>query len=785
MAKIAFNPLVPVFSRYARGYPLHPEGEPAFYGPFSEACTTPFEFDAHVAAYSCPEIPRRLAGSVWTACKPVMSLWIVDVDGPNHKADDVWWASERTKVRALFDAHGWSYCYRTTGGYRIVYGLRDEFVIDSEIAAKRWRASYQDWLGILKRDFGIEGDPACADFARCFRLPRVRRDDVDVVPLDEVGEPDRMLRWREPYCAVDDPRCVRPEPVEVKVPVPAPVSEDKLAEAATVLASVWPRRGRHIASLALCGALAKAGWTEEAIAEFVMAVSEFSEAGNGNYEKRLSQARSSVERVARGEEVAGWLTLEQHLITDADAKQITKIKDGLVTAQRAIGQPPASDAFALAIANAKPKTTREQIALAAAELRPGMESDRFTYWLDQAATLLLPAIEQQKKVVAPQPYGETMRSLNARSIKDQEWLIRELVPAHAVGAIAAEPKVSKTWLAIDQAVSVASGTVCLGKYAVDRPAGVFFFFAEDHEGSVRRRVNAIAKGKNLPADGDWQDRLITQAAGRRLDVMSDIDLCVLAASVWFAAECTGVKIELLILDPLSDIHSGDEDTREGMQPVMTRLRALRHVLDCTVEFVHHSKKLAEGKVSRGGQRMRGSSAIHGAIDFGIYMDMPRGDRGGEFISRVESETRTGRSAGVFDLKLLIEDDQNRHAVNAVFTWMSVSDALAKLEPESVAQQRAVDIVLRLGDQGAPLTTRQLQAKIGGGAHQLTAALKIAEDEGWIAANYHGKVHAGYMITESGRVLWKNAGGRAFSNGHHKDEPMGTEPPTPSFLSQLL
>ncbi len=48
----------------------------------------------------------------------------------------------------------------------------------------------------------------------------------------------------------------------------------------------------------------------------------------------------------------------------------------------------------------------------------------------------------------------------------ERWLVEQLWCAHAVGVIGGAPKCAKTWLGLDMALSVATGTPCLGRYAV-------------------------------------------------------------------------------------------------------------------------------------------------------------------------------------------------------------------------------------------------------------------------------------------------------------------------------
>ena len=93
-------------------------------------------------------------------------------------------------------------------------------------------------------------------------------------------------------------------------------SQKAFDKAVTTLAGAWPDKGRNTAQLALCGALARAGWPVELIADFAAAVSETAHPGNGDRTKRLKSARSSVEKVQRGEFIAGWPTVEEYVDPD-------------------------------------------------------------------------------------------------------------------------------------------------------------------------------------------------------------------------------------------------------------------------------------------------------------------------------------------------------------------------------------------------------------------------------------------------------------------------------------
>jgi len=61
-----------------------------------------------------------------------------------------------------------------------------------------------------------------------------------------------------------------------------------------------------------------------------------------------------------------------------------------------------------------------------------------------------------------------------------------------VGLIGGAPKCCKTWLALDLAVSVASGTPALGRFSVRDRGPVLFYGAEDAAAHLRTRIEAIA-----------------------------------------------------------------------------------------------------------------------------------------------------------------------------------------------------------------------------------------------------------------------------------------------------
>jgi hypothetical protein len=249
---------------------------------------------------------------------------------------------------------------------------------------------------------------------------------------------------------------------------------------------------------------------------------------------------------------------------------------------------------------------------------------------------------------------------------------------------AGEPKAGiKTWLLIEIAVAVATGTKAFGEFYAER-GRVAVFFAEDQAQSVRNRLRATLESGHRTIAPGW---LLLQPRGQFIDVLKDDDLAWVIASTRRLG-----KIDLLVLDPLRDIHSGEEDKSDSMRDVMRRLRLLGEVIGCTVAVTHHVPKQTKDTANRRpGQNLRGSSAIHGSIDSGLYINPGEGDGTNSFTAAVVSQVKNARSAGAFSVELGITDDANGEAVSA--SWRVSREApAARVTAKAQREQEDDDIV---------------------------------------------------------------------------------------------
>ena len=127
----------------------------------------------------------------------------------------------------------------------------------------------------------------------------------------------------------------------------------------------------------------------------------------------------------------------------------------------------------------------------------------------------------------------------AERAEEHRWLVTGLWGEQAVGIVGGEPKCCKSFLALDLAVAVASGTPCLRRFPVSRAGRVLLFAAEDALHIVRRRLEGIAAAAGV-ALADLDIQVITSPV-LRLDL--EADRRNLAETV------ARLQPRLLILDP--------------------------------------------------------------------------------------------------------------------------------------------------------------------------------------------------------------------------------------------
>ena len=266
--------------------------------------------------------------------------------------------------------------------------------------------------------------------------------------------------------------------------------------------------------------------------------------------------------------------------------------------------------------------------------------------------------------------------------EEKRWLIEGLWSAEAVGIVGGEPKCCKSFLALDMAVSVASGAPCLRRFPVVRRGPVLLFAAEDSLAVVRQRLVGIAAATNTTLDALAIHVIVAPVV--RLDL--ELDRTRLEATV------RTLRPVLLVLDPFVRLHRVDENASAEVAPLLDFLRGLQRRYQVAVVLEHHARKGAAH--IRAGQALRGSSELHAWGDSNLYLRRNADD---ELALTVEH--RAAASVGALSLALHADGD-------ALALHVIDSAVPAPTGPTPVSAIERVERIL--ADATGPMTQREIR-----------------------------------------------------------------------------
>lgn len=170
----------------------------------------------------------------------------------------------------------------------------------------------------------------------------------------------------------------------------------------------------------------------------------------------------------------------------------------------------------------------------------------------------------------------------------------------------------KSTLALTEVISMATGRNLLGVQPKQK-LRVVYHNAEDPLDEIKARVGAICQAFKIP-----QKELVGQLfiqSGRD----SDINLAkgqqgeiIETAFQMISGFLHFYGVDLIVLDPLANMHSSPE-SNELMAALGKRLSRLADERNCSIEIVHHTRKLNERTSHATVDDARGGSALIGAV----------------------------------------------------------------------------------------------------------------------------------------------------------------------------
>lgn len=233
-----------------------------------------------------------------------------------------------------------------------------------------------------------------------------------------------------------------------------------------------------------------------------------------------------------------------------------------------------------------------------------------------------------------------LADIAAEPVPRPRWLVKDIWTRGGCGFISGAPKSYKSWMALDMAVTVASGGFFMNNpdYRVQKPGKVLYLQEEDSMATVMERLQIINEAKS--PETYWHGQMRTEACdsdGVVYDgpvVVWDPPTNILPIAMqiktgfissdpnwqsWLDETLTATDFDIVLIDTMGTTQ-GDIDPNDSvqlMEKVLKPLKQLAQKHDTAVAIVHHNKK-ASNQGGRAGNDMLGSVALHAWVDCALY-----------------------------------------------------------------------------------------------------------------------------------------------------------------------
>lgn len=241
-------------------------------------------------------------------------------------------------------------------------------------------------------------------------------------------------------------------------------------------------------------------------------------------------------------------------------------------------------------------------------------------------------------------------------VPPRHWHVEDLIPGGTVTLFSGDGGTGKSLIALQLAVSTATGLPWIGREAT--PGRALFLTAEDDCGELHRRLADILRAEGLDFDR-LENLLIRSLAGTdALLAVQDRKTGALTPTPLFDAlerEIARVQPALVVLDTLADLTAGEENNRAHARQFVGLLRGLSIRHGCAIVLLSHPS--LTGMAS--GSGLSGSTGWNASVRSRLYLDRVRdGDYEANpdarrLVTKKSNFTRTGREirltwqAGVF------------------------------------------------------------------------------------------------------------------------------------------
>lgn len=325
-----------------------------------------------------------------------------------------------------------------------------------------------------------------------------------------------------------------------------------------------------------------------------------------------------------------------------------------------------------------------------------------------------------------------------------EWLVEDIWMESNVGWIAGIGKSYKSTISLDLALSIASGTPFLGKFKVNKPGPVLMIQEEDPVWRVSRRLQAMARKKNvvpMRLSKDMYGITLTVDEDKPIPLYSCVGSGLVLTDPEFMAEIEAKIAEcrprFVLLDPWYQISAGlDEFKASEVTKLLVQIKQWRNKYDCAVGIVHHYRKSGGGD---GRDKLYGSMAFYSWSENSLFVNRkPDGN-----IVEIQRDIKDAINVPPFAVEFFEIDEDYDFVVLSADQVKASEDKLRSF--------------LLTREVGNKFSRNELASLTGYSPKTVSAKLKDFAEKGYVSLTYEGQggqMHATILpkLFEGGEVF---------------------------------
>lgn len=271
-------------------------------------------------------------------------------------------------------------------------------------------------------------------------------------------------------------------------------------------------------------------------------------------------------------------------------------------------------------------------------------------------------------------------------LKEIEWVVDDYIESDSLAQVFGDPGGGKSFVAIDIACSIATGTPWHGHQV--KQGAVFYIAGEGHNG-LARRFKAWELGNGISLN----DAPIFKSH-RAAQLYDTTDAAMVAQSIKSLVESSGLSPSMIVIDTLARNMGGDENSTQDMNDFIQNLDTyLRQSYKCCVMVVHHSGAMDK-------DRSRGSTALRGALDAEYKVQLDPGSKTITFEPKKmkDAEMPQAKSFGITQVDLPISDKNGDPVKGAYLTAVDLSGLMGKVQKKrklTTSQRQCLEAITLL------------------------------------------------------------------------------------------